>query len=251
MTLVPAHVDLWSQQALVLAQLGEVRWHRHAAAALLIGLNGTFSVRWDRRWRRAQAAFLPAGVSHALACGQTLMGVVYLFPMTGDVEGLQARLRLPLARPRVLVSIPDSVREGLLAIHGGDGDAAWTQAWLRDQVLGQPAPARGDRRVREVLEQLQRRPSDARSVEALAESLGLSASRLMHLFKGEVGVPIRRYRIWERVRLLTQHVAAGDSLTMAGLAAGFSDSAHLSHSFQSMFGIPTSQILNPQSRLRV
>lgn len=87
-------------------------------------------------------------------------------------------------------------------------------------------------------------------MEALAEALGLSVSRLMHLFKGEVGVPIRRYRIWERVRVLTQHVAEGDSLTMAGLAAGFSDSAHLSHSFQGMFGIPTSQILNPRSRLR-
>jgi methylphosphotriester-DNA--protein-cysteine methyltransferase len=52
------------------------------------------------------------------------------------------------------------------------------------------------------------------------------------------------------MRLLTEHVAAGDSLTMAGLAAGFADSAHLSHGFRSMFGLAASQVLNGHSRVR-
>ena len=49
---------------------------------------------------------------------------------------------------------------------------------------------------------------------------------------------------------MTEHVAAGDSLTMAALAAGFADSSHLSHGFRAMFGLAASQILNARSRLR-
>lgn len=36
------------------------------------------------------------------------------------------------------------------------------------------------------------------SIEELAQAVGLSPSRLIHLFKDEVGIPIRRYLLWQR-----------------------------------------------------
>ena len=110
--------------------------------------------------------------------------------------------------------------------------------------------------VAALLERLRQEPADSslqflrRAAEELAGELGISESRLMHLFKAGVGVPLRRYLLWERLRLVTTHVAAGDSLSAAALAAGFADSSHLSHRFRSMFGIPASLVLNRHGRLR-
>jgi len=94
------------------------------------------------------------------------------------------------------------------------------------------------------------RAADKLALAELCEAVGVSESRFMHLFKAGVGIPVRHFRLWERMRLLTEHVARGESLTMAGLAAGFADSSHLSHGFRSMFGIPASRVLNAHSRLR-
>ena len=247
--LPPAHVDLWSDRALVLAPLGSVARHAHAATALLIGLDGEFAIRWRGDWHRTRSAFIPAGVAHELECGPTLMATLYLFPLTGEPEALARRLGVDPQRTCVGVRLGAGVEASLLAIHGGDRQRAATRAWL-DQLVGRVDRAPVDPRIVETASLLSQHAADKLMLAELAERVGVSESRLMHLFKAEVGVPIRRFRLWERMRLLTEHVAAGDSLTMAALAAGFADSAHLSHGFRGMFGIPASQILNGGSRLR-
>jgi hypothetical protein len=92
----PAHVDLWSDRALVVAQLGRVSRHAHAATALLVGLDGEFGIQLhaSAHWHVTRTAWLPAGVSHELDCGRTLMATLYLFPLTvaaRDVLGHRVR----------------------------------------------------------------------------------------------------------------------------------------------------------------
>ena len=250
--LAPAHVDLWSDRALVVAPLGSVGTHRHAAAALLIGLDGPFCIAWGRQRAQTTAAFIPAGTAHALECGGTLMATLYLFVLSGDAEALTRHLGLHSARLQVDVPLSATVRETLRHLHGGGlASQAGTRAWLDQAVIGAAAVPgrRPDWRVQRAACLL--RAEEDTPLEAVAEAVGLSASRLMHLFRAQAGISAHQYRLWERMRRLTQHVAAGDSLTMAGLAAGFSDSAHLSHGFRRMFGVPPSRILRPQATLRV
>lgn len=74
----------------------------------------------------------------------------------------------------------------------------------------------------------------------LATQVGLSVSRLTHLFTDQVGIPLRRYVLWSRLRLAVMRVQAGDDLTGAAHGAGFSDSAHLTRTTREMFGLPPS-----------
>ena len=74
----------------------------------------------------------------------------------------------------------------------------------------------------------------------LAAQLGLSASRLTHLFTEQVGIPLRRYVLWSRLRAAITRVQAGDDLTGAAHGAGFADSAHLTRTTREMFGLPPS-----------
>jgi len=76
----------------------------------------------------------------------------------------------------------------------------------------------------------------------LAARVGISPSRLTHLFTTEVGLPVRRYVLWQRLLAAVIAVAAGRDLTTAAHAAGFADSAHLTRTCRENFGLPPSAL---------
>ncbi len=82
-------------------------------------------------------------------------------------------------------------------------------------------------------------PGAVRGTDVAAQ-VGISASRLTHLFTEQVGIPLRRYVLWRRLHIAITRVQAGDDLTDAAHAAGFADSAHLSRTCHDTFGLPPS-----------
>jgi AraC-like DNA-binding protein len=74
----------------------------------------------------------------------------------------------------------------------------------------------------------------------LADAVGLSESRLTRLFNASLGLSVRRYVQWLRLRHVVFCMAGGDNITTAAHEAGFADLAHLSRTFRSMFGLPIS-----------
>ncbi len=71
----------------------------------------------------------------------------------------------------------------------------------------------------------------------IAEGLGLSESRFLHLFKHEMGLPWRPYLLWRRLLCAIKMLSAETSATEAAHLAGFADSAHLSRTFKRLFGM--------------
>lgn len=76
-----------------------------------------------------------------------------------------------------------------------------------------------------------------------AREVGVSPTRLTHVFSKEVDIPFRRFVLWTRIKRAVAATRAGDDLTRAAAAAGFSDSAHLSRTFRAMFGLSPSLVL--------
>ncbi|MGD9162080.1 MAG: helix-turn-helix domain-containing protein [Desulfobacteraceae bacterium] len=74
------------------------------------------------------------------------------------------------------------------------------------------------------------------STNEIAEHVGLSEGRLIHLFKEQIGIPIRRYLIWHRIMHVMRVLLSGKSPTCAAHEAEFADYAHLSRNFTAMFG---------------
>jgi AraC-like DNA-binding protein len=83
-----------------------------------------------------------------------------------------------------------------------------------------------DDRIAAVLDHLRATPSPPPSIQDLTRIAHLSESRLQHLFRDQVGVPIRRYLLWHRYLTALSLLADGASVTRAAHAAGFADSAH-------------------------
>jgi AraC-like DNA-binding protein len=90
-------------------------------------------------------------------------------------------------------------------------------------------------------------PCEPHALAELCRRAGLSSSRFLHLFKEVTGVPLRRYRIWNRIGAAARAVAQGQSLTDAAHAAGFASSAHFSSAFRDMFGMTPTDLF---ARLR-
>jgi len=76
----------------------------------------------------------------------------------------------------------------------------------------------------------------------LARAVGLSPSRLSHLFTEEVGTSLRAYKAWMRLRRAAGRLAAGAAITRAAHDAGFVDGAHMTHAFKRTFGLSPTEL---------
>jgi AraC-like DNA-binding protein len=100
----------------------------------------------------------------------------------------------------------------------------------------------GDSRIGSLLDLIPSIPDKKAPVGALAARVGISETRLMHLFKDEMGIPIRRYLLWKRLLDAIFLIKRGQALTMAAVEAGFADYAHFSRTFKGMFGAKVEDI---------
>ena len=82
-------------------------------------------------------------------------------------------------------------------------------------------------------------------IPILKSKVHLSESRLSHLFKEEMGLSIKKYLVWSRLKKAFELVI-NRKLNMyeAALQVGFYDQAHLSKAFKQMLGLNPSKVYN-------
>ncbi len=231
-------LTLGFDRALYAGDLPATGWHCHASPVLLIGLSGRFALhRAPGPVQTCHSALVDAGVEHLLDPRGEQVALMYLEPDSREARSLRSQFE---HRGSVIldVAVPVRARSAM-------------DAYLRHFDLGSllrlpcdPA-APPDPRVLRSLQAL-RTPGDQRLArDGLASGVQLSASRFNHLFRAEMGVSLRSYRVWSQVRLAMAGLAAGPRLTDAALHGGFSDSAHFSRMFRQTFGMTPSSVLKP------
>jgi AraC-like DNA-binding protein len=89
------------------------------------------------------------------------------------------------------------------------------------------------------------------TTEHLADMVYLSSSRFMHLFSEQIGIPVRKYILWQRLRYALIQLSQGITITESSHAAGFTDSSHMNRSFNAMFGITPSKIFKNSRFIQV
>ncbi len=107
-----------------------------------------------------------------------------------------------------------------------------------------------DARVLQCLAYIQQHLGDGPlKLADLAQEVALSSSRLSHLFRAQMGYPLQKYIIWERMKKAVNLIRLkGFSLGQAALEAGFYDAAHFSHHFRELFGLNAFSVYgNPTS----
>jgi AraC-like DNA-binding protein len=92
---------------------------------------------------------------------------------------------------------------------------------------------------------------DQVTATSCAAGAGLSASRLLHLFKQDTGISFRSFRAWKRARHLLHF--ANQDLNLAHLAQeiGYPDSTHFSHSIRRFYGLKPRAIFSGSRDLAI
>ncbi|MGP4104972.1 AraC family transcriptional regulator [Nonomuraea sp. KM90] len=228
--------------------IGSAEPHAHAAVQVLLVLDGAV-VLSDRRGhqRRAQAAIIPAGIRHELRAAPGAHGLLaYLDPYSPAGRAATARVAAS--------GDPDDVSTWRAAARPPASAAeptALPQAAHLSAVLCSPRPSAGPSAgqggfpaaLSHALEAIPQLIDGPLLLGELATRVGVSASRLGHLFAEHLHLPYPAWRRWARLLHAIEAVRGGATLTEAAHAAGFADSAHLTRTCRAMFGITPSQAL--------
>ncbi|HSC83640.1 MAG TPA: helix-turn-helix domain-containing protein [Pseudomonas sp.] len=250
----PILLYLWDKRTFYLSPFSEPLQLSQAAAMLLISLDGPMSMRSQGVEQVCSSALLPAGLDLQVDTRGSRIALCYL-----DVFGEDFALlapRMGTQRGGLFSGLQDEAhyRQRFDELHRSEAGPEQLWAWLEELINPLQCQPEGfvfDPRIVRAVELIKADVSSNQSIDALAAQIGLSVPRLTQLFRQKIGIPIRRYRKWHRLFVTTVGVAHGMSLTEAAVAAGFTDSAHFSHTFRTIVGLKPSAVLAQAARIRL
>ncbi len=227
--------------------LPDISEHAHSTAVIALSLSGeTISARSgsDNQWEDHQAYFLPADIPNEMRQYDKPIACIFIEPDSdlyqrflkqhGFDENRLSPYRYRLQNLRSILNAfsetPSNPDELSLSI---------TEA-LHDLY---PPLKEIDQRVVRCASIIKENIGDNLSANVLASLVDLSERQLSSLFKRDMGLPIRKYRLWSRLKNVAQLVNDGNLLTDAAIASGFSDSAHFSNSCRKLLGLKPTDIM--------
>lgn len=223
---------------------GEAAYHSHHAIQITACLSGALALSSGDLTLEGPVLAVAADASHKFEA-HGLLAFVFVEP-----ESRAGRLiSSTLFADRPLVAMEkEGISELLEPLRSTFEDGLQPEA-LFDAgraVVAALAPAADaplpDARVQRIIEYAASHLDQPLSLQAAAEGIYLSPSRLRHLFVEQTGLAFKTYLLWLRLIRAVQAYSEGCSLTEASHAAGFSDSAHFSRIFKRTFGLPATTL---------
>ncbi|TFY96662.1 helix-turn-helix transcriptional regulator [Ramlibacter humi] len=233
--------------------------HSHYAIQLALGAPTGLRVQPGRHgeWQACAAALVPSRAVHSIdvnECG--FSAVLFIEPETAQGRALAARLgggvellgRSTVAACAARLQAAWEVEKSYGAVRAACMD-------LVRELSGAAPNTPSDPRVLAAIEYVRERAGQGVSLADVAKAAHLSPERFRHLFVEETGMALRTYLLWRRLLHVWTLLMAGETLSGAAHAAGFADSAHLSRTARTMFGLPPSVLqmrgpLSAQARER-
>jgi AraC-like DNA-binding protein len=236
-----------NQITLYMGLLPNISEHAHSTAVIALSLNGeNISARSgsDHQWKDHQAYFLPANIPNEMRQYENPIACIFiepdsdlyqqflkqhgfdkncLSPYRHHLQDLRSTLNTFVESP----SNPDEFSLSVVeTLHG----------------LNQPLKEI-DQRVISCAGIIKEHIGDNLSANELASLFDISERQLSSLFKRDMGLPIRKYRLWSRLKNVAQLVNDGRLITDAAIESGFSDSAHFSNSCRKLLGLKPTDIM--------
>ncbi|WP_438027466.1 helix-turn-helix domain-containing protein [Sorangium sp. So ce233] len=211
------------------------RRHAHHAAQIVMAPQGLYIEDGANRRIHAGTAVIPPRLAH----GHSACAHAALLFLDGDDVASRALSRD--AEPRCETWGRDTLEVSVPRDPAPEEARALMAAILSAVDLRQPPEPRhpAARRMCAYLD-----GSDQVDLASLSHEAGLSPRQMRHAFARDVGLPMRAYLRWKRLRRAIAAVEGGASLSAAAASAGFADSAHLSRVFREQFGMTPTQGLS-------
>jgi AraC family transcriptional regulator len=218
--------------------------HSHYAIQLAIGFPRGLRIQLGPHgdWQSCVAALVPSRATHTIDVRDCEMStVLFIEPETPEGKALTARLQ---GRPELLDAAAASAAatrlERAWRVEGSQDAVRAVCMQLVHELSGAAPREPADSRVLAAIDFIRQRVDQPVSLSEVAKAANLSPERFRHLFVEETGMPLRTYVLWRRLLHVWTLLMSGETLSTAAHSAGFADSAHLSRTSRTMFGVPPS-----------
>ncbi|MCW7468855.1 helix-turn-helix transcriptional regulator [Leptospira kanakyensis] len=214
-------------------------FHSHYAATLAISLEKEIMIETELGKQFYRVALVGPNTHHRTISPGVEMVALLIDPETyefgsiskhissGEVKHLDIQNFLPLM-------------DSLKALYYGDlNDTEATKlqlSLLRTVYPFDTLETNIDPRIQKIAQKIRMEIPNSIRMKEIGKDFSISEDRLIRLFKENLGIPLRRYLLWVRILRAVKELKAGNNLTDAAHAAGFSDSAHFSRTFKENFG---------------
>ena len=241
---------LWDGGFLLMGRsTGVVPPHAHHAIQVVIAVGGEAAIAGkDGVWRTGQGLIVRHDVEHSFNAQGVPGAMILMDPESAEGLWLRSSLSaditvVPPARlERIVEALRTFVERPMEALEVGE----LIRHAVRSLTAGAAPSRKMDQRITVVLKAI-RASDDLRiPIENAASMVFLSPSRFAHLFKQQVGLPFRRYMLWRKLTRAMLAIGREGTIAAGAHAADFADAAHLTRTFQQMFGIPPSALMRGQ-----
>lgn len=241
------HWYLWDGGFLLLGQSeGIVAAHAHHAIQIVLALDGEPAICAEGGdWQSGRGFIILPDVRHSYDGRGAISAMLFVDPESSEGEWLRTGLAQPIT------FVPDArlagCAPGFRKFHERSPESAEIHDLIRHCVhslcAGAPPLRQREPRITKSLKRINESRHLRVSLEEIAATVFLSPSRFAHLFRQQVGLPFRHYVLWRKLARAVLAIGRGESMTAAAQAADFADAAHLSRTFNRMFGIKPSALM--------
>ncbi|EKJ84993.1 AraC-like DNA-binding protein [Leptospira meyeri] len=225
--------------------------HSHYAVSILVSLGSSFQLQTkSQEIIKSQGIIIPPNYYHKLEAENSEMLIIQLDPKSDEYKKIIMEDHPKTIDDFTRLKI-QSIAEPLFS----DSLTCDSARTVYNQILSllgsKTISKKYDQRIEIAIQRIKEKMPNPVSLAELSEISGISTDRFMHLFKENMGIPLRQYLLWQRLHIAAKLLQGGENLTTASHAAGFSDQAHLSRTFKKMFGVKPSLFLGSQSLSKV
>lgn len=244
---------VWKSNMLFIGKSIDISAHKHHNVQISIGLDNSFKLLANNAWKEYSAVIIDKDQLHQFDGGDDWQLYILM-----DAETEQCRhLRRELLAHNKICEFSINRKEIINWLFKLiNGENYFTVKETFDKILSCILPIENklkpiEPRIENVINNIHQMSEKDISVRSLSSLVYLSESRLIHLFKEQVGIPIRSYILWLRIIKAVKHIMNGTTFTDAAYQTGFTDSAHLCHVFRQMFGLKLSDLFKNSKHVQL
>lgn len=224
--------------------------HSHCVLQVFLSLDGPLQVIVENEQVSGKCVIVNANARHIFSCGNKSRLSILIEPSSSFAKELTKKIDGNyLVYDSGIEYIQQKV-EGLIESNDKQQYINFIQDFVGFLGIKRNREVLDERIIR-ILDLLQNCDCYNHTIESLAKSVCLSSSRLSHLFREQIGVPLKSYIMFHQLEKAFSALLGGSNITDAAMAAGFDSPSHFAATVKKWVGMPAGASIKDSEFLKV
>lgn len=230
----------------------EADTHSHWMLQLFIGIEADVEIVVNGKFVKCHCIVVDKNVPHSFSAGKKVFYSAIIEPASVYAKQLTARMNNDGYWVCNKNNIEELKQQGKSLIQQSNVEQYLKFIETLNNYLDISTKQKQyDDRIATLLQLLDTCHCNNHTISNLADTVALSSSRLSHLFKEQIGIPLKSYILLHQMECAFRELLAGKSVTEAAMSAGFDTPSHFAATVKRMMGMPVSLSLKDSEFLKV